>query len=301
MNVYATIHGDRAMYDFYAASVAHNAAFDGHRVMHQVGDVLYDRLGMDALAICGNEYHAGCVHQVLGRDIAASGPTDFDRLTAACDEGYEKTIGACTHGIGHGLTYASKYDPSHLVRDLDQCAVIHKNDAEISPGQSCYTGIFMEYNMHFMESLEGRPRTFASETPLAPCDTLTDPFYKKLCVYWLPPWLISIAPVPGYPSDPYEAAGTLCDSITDRELHTWCVRGIGRNIGLLLGKPEDTRLHCDQATSNAVDQSACLVRAAMQYRFYEQTDAAHQVCLYTGSANAPACDNASGLVVNLKQ
>jgi hypothetical protein len=301
VRLYASIFGDQTMYEHFVSAIDAKNTLNGHTMMHQIGDALYDRHGIGGLQFCGSDFHSGCMHQVIGREMAVEGANSFDELSKKCDTVLPEDTDACAHGIGHGLTFVNEYVADEIPTDLDRCVVIHKKDATISPGQSCYTGVFMEYNMHFMQSKDGIPRHFNASDPIAPCNSLLDPFFRNMCMYWIPPWIDAISPVKGLPTDRYAAMGQICDSVTDRDMHMWCVLGIGRDIGIALPPPKTAFMRCDTATSNDTDLHACAGRAAVQYRFYKLPADSDTLCSLLGVGPNDPCRSGKGRIPNPKQ
>lgn len=302
MRAYAYIHGDQNMYAYYTNAAAQSNVTYAHEIMHQIGDVLYERRGISALAVCGNEFHSGCTHQVLGRELTGKGAGAFDSISSACDSMYQKDRGSCGHGLGHGLTYASGYKSASLESDLSKCDVMHKNDEMIDPGQSCYAGVFMEFNMHFMELRVGAPRIYDQNNPVFPCDMLTDNFHRQMCYYWLPPWLENtFYSQANSENDMYVSLGKFCDQVREPNFHQWCVLGIGRVIGLKLSKPAVAYTRCVTATSNQADLQACIRLVGEAYKLYKQDNNAKAICALDKQQHTDTCVTFSRLIENPKK
>ena len=278
------------MYAYYANAVQFTSTINEHRTMHQVGDVLYKRLGLAALPICGSDFHSGCIHQILGLEVEEKGADSAAALSQTCDAAHPEDRGACAHAIGHGLTYVTEYDPKKLLENLSRCDQVHAADATLEIGQSCYTGVFMEYYMHFMQSADGIPRAYDPHDPQAPCDQISDPLHKQICIYWLPPWLRTVLKPGNYSSSTNATIGKFCDSIPQADLHMWCIRGIGRDIGLTMARPQSEYARCISSTSNPDDLYLCARSAKLAYQYYKDDISAKRLCALTGPSREAACN-----------
>ena len=173
--------GARAAYaefrDYYTA----NNSSMVHALAHQLGDIIFNKDGLDGLDICDSAFGYACYHQFLARALAAYGVDVLPELGLHCSGKYRDDPRDCFHGIGHGLR--EYFGSDRLLDALRQCE-------RFSQFRSCENGVFMDYNVPLWFNGTSTPyakaRPLDTAHPYAPCDTSVPDEYKISCYYSLP-------------------------------------------------------------------------------------------------------------------
>jgi hypothetical protein len=209
----------------------------GHPLAHALGYAVRSTpaTATRLLSECDDRYQSGCYHGILQRyfDARVGMPIAQKVLVAPCD-GLRGTreqfrLFDCLHGTGHGLMMYHRYDVNASLNDCDRLAADWDQ-------RSCYSGVFMEYNMGArMQSFgDGEFGMHRHSMPAAsvvlfkpndlhyPCDS-TPARYRREC-YELQADLI----LPAVKQD-YEKAARVCDAAGTPDLVRACYLGLGRN------------------------------------------------------------------------
>lgn len=190
-----------------------------HSLVHLFGVLLYQKMGIDGVAVCDSTFSFGCYHSFFGVSISGHGIDVIQSLDQACIEKWgEKGLG-CPHGIGHGvLTYLGS---DALLESLEACATLNWKE----PIGGCTSGVFMEYNFRTMEDTNGiNLRVLNPEDPHTPCSTLPEQFLQA-CYFEMPQWWERV-----YQFN-YQKVGALCNELTDKLQYEACFRGMGNTVG----------------------------------------------------------------------
>jgi hypothetical protein len=209
----------------------------GHPLAHALGYAVRSTpvTATKLLTECDDRYQSGCYHGILQRyfDARMGMPLAQSFLVAPCD-GLRGTaeqfrLFDCLHGTGHGLMMYHRYDVNASLADCDRLT----SDWD---QRSCYSGVFMEYNMGVrMQSFgDGEFGMHRHSMPSAsavlfkrddlhyPCDA-TPARYRLEC-YELQADLI----LPAVQQD-YAKAAQVCDGAGTPQLVRACYLGLGRN------------------------------------------------------------------------
>lgn len=190
---------------------------DTHARAHIFGEALFNKEGVGGVAACDSTFGFGCYHSFFAKAIATQGPSVISLLDKACVERWgEKGLG-CPHGIGHGILWYLGQD--HLADALSLCSQLSWK----GPIGGCSSGVFMEFNFHTMETVEGASRKFDPAHPLSPCDTVTEK-YRQSCYFELPTWLETVLP------EGYAKMSSLCEGVGDDIEKKTCFMGIGYTL-----------------------------------------------------------------------
>jgi hypothetical protein len=148
-----------------------------HTLAHLFGSILFEKNGLEGIAVCDAAFAYGCYHSFFGGALAAHGLDIVPSLVRDC----HGSLG-CEHGIGHGLM--EFFGPGHFLEALEACP------PETNPFRGCAAGVFMEYNVPM--ALDGDlsapgPRRFDPAKPYDPCPQVPERF-RAACYHELPAW-----------------------------------------------------------------------------------------------------------------
>ena len=288
MRLYAHLAGSEAMYVRYAKVLETHTIGRAHRAAHVIGQVLYEREGVGAIAICGQYFTAGCLHQVMGLALAEYGEDAIEELIFACHETTGSSQGMCAHSLGHGLVYITEYDPKKLIENLYKCDAMHQ--PPVDHLQSCYAGVFMEYNTHLMEYQLPEPRPYTPAEEVAFCTAFADPLHQRMCIFWLVSLIHIEKYAFAYSPTVFRELGDFCESVPTDELQRECYMSIGRTIsinGLL--EPEQAFAYCGAAAENSKNMRACTNWASRAYHEANNDRAANILCEKLPKEEVNAC------------
>jgi hypothetical protein len=233
----------------------------GHPLAHALGYAVRSTpvTATRLLSECDDRYQSGCYHGILQRyfDARMGMPIAQKVLVAPCD-GLRGTreqfrLFDCLHGTGHGLMMYHRYDVNASLKDCDRLAADWDE-------RSCYSGVFMEYNMGArMQSFgDGEFGMHRHSMPAAsvvlfkpddlryPCDS-TPARYRREC-YELQADLI----LPAVKQD-YQKAARVCDAAGTPDLVRACYLGLGRNAsGASAFQYAGIKKRCDRSSATGV-------------------------------------------------
>jgi hypothetical protein len=271
---------------------AHYSRANYHFMGHALGNILYTRDGLDAVALCGDSFEWGCLHEVIGQAYAEDGATTTQKLIATCASYTDpKKRGECQHGLGHGIMYVNNYATGKLDQMFQECDTI-TTVRPIPKNASCHAGLMMEYNMHLMtmeyNGENGRPAD--SDHPFDFCNVLSKEAYKEMCVYWAVPWLHGRLYDFAYDADTFKKLGELCNENSDPNLRATCFKGIGRSIGInAYFSPNIVDSFCTASTKDPALQSVCIRSAAGVYMSVGKSNEAKQICSLAPNSTSSPC------------
>jgi hypothetical protein len=233
----------------------------GHPLAHALGYAVRSTpaTATALLSECDDRYQSGCYHGILQRyfDARMGMPLTQRVLTAPCD-GLRGTkeqfrLFDCLHGTGHGLMMYHSYDVNASLKDCDRLAADWDK-------RSCYSGVFMEYNMgarmqSFGEGMFGMHRhsmpapstvLFKPDDLQYPCSS-TPERYRIEC-YELQPDLI----LPAVKQD-YQKAAQVCDRAGAPIFVRACYMGLGRNAsGASAFQYDGIKRRCEKSSAAGV-------------------------------------------------
>jgi len=188
-----------------------------HTLAHLFGELLYENMDIEGVAICDQSFDFGCYHSFFGTAVEASGLEVLPLFDEACQERWGGAYLPCQHGIGHGILVFVKGE--NLLDALDLCGTL-----SWQPIGGCSSGVFMEYNFRTMETaLSGKSyvRLIGEEGDAhAPCSSLPSRLQPS-CYFEMSQWWEKL-----YGGD-YEKIGMLCSEIEDARLKKVCFQGAG--------------------------------------------------------------------------
>lgn len=190
-----------------------------HNASHLIGELLFEKGGIDGLTTCDSTFAFGCYHGFFGAAVQKDGLKILPDLDRACIKKYGLKGLGCPHGIGHGvLSYLGE---DHLLEALSDCSTLSWKE----PIGGCTSGVFMEYNFRTMQSPDNMlMREIDEKDNYAPCSTLPEK-YLQACYYEQANWWEKV-----YSFD-YAKVGKLCDSIQNQLNREACFRGLGQATG----------------------------------------------------------------------
>ncbi len=233
-----------------------------HAMMHMMGDVLYENIGVDGFSVCDDAFGYGCYHQLYIAAFANEGTSILNMLAKLCMTKEGASRGFCTHGIGHGAVEAYGNNESALVRALGVCTSIEKT-MQNSIGQ-CLDGAFMQYQ-NPREAEETRPIDQAVPSRL--CDSVVSEEFQFHCYLSLARWWL------GASNNDYDLASRLCSGVPG-SFQPPCYRGIGVEAFILNGFDPDGKTEVGETLemcgriNEEIGRSYCRVGAAAVARLF---------------------------------
>ncbi len=287
VRLYASLFGSAAMFDYFGRGIKDLTVGPQHRAAHIIGQVLYEREGTGSIPICSDTFTYGCLHQVVGLATSEFGTASSTALINACHEATGIRYGTCAHSVGHGLVDSIGYEPERIEEALTICDSVNK--PPVDQVQSCYAGVFMEYNMRLMLYQYPEPREIGNESPSALCDKLADPVHKRSCVFWMIPWIHAVTYDYSYRPNVFTEMGALCRSF-EEPLRRECFMSIGRTLSISgTTDVEYAFEQCENAAENAADIEACALWTARSYYLAHRGGRARTLCTLLPESKVQSC------------
>lgn len=223
-----------------------------HFVAHQMGELIYNKMGFDGITLCTSDFAFGCYHGFLDKAFR-NNLSGLEKAVQGCKKVGNKYPGrfeSCAHGIGHGV--ASYFLVSDLPRALKTCD-------SLSAGQlSCADGVFMEFSLD-------APLTFYKSTDLLyPCDSI-DKKYGYSCGKYQPTIMTKM----GLSEKNIIFA---CAASSDPSIARGCFDGVAFSITYAsTGNPLYIWDHCSSSTISLF-QPECVKTAAGELVFQNIPD-----------------------------
>lgn len=270
-------YGADSAYEHFAAYAAQRPQGEHHVDAHQFGSLLYDAIGLKGAEICDSRFGYGCLHQVIGMAVSEYGTDAIPRLEEQCKEDVNAAknpfaAGICHHALGHGFMYHFGYDEDGLQSAVAACAPYSD-----SPHRWCEFGVFMEFNVHFMQNGPLDVREQDERGEWYPCTEFTG-VTRDICYYTQPRWWRYRAAKEGETDESVlaQGAGKLCSELSG-EHRTQCFKGIGSALAWnAAGEVERKGRWCDAVSEEIPDRVACKSDLAYSLLLIEKRDHARQ-------------------------
>ncbi|MCH7883575.1 hypothetical protein IIA95_04175 [Patescibacteria group bacterium] len=189
-----------------------------HTMAHVMGELLYEKKGIEGLTTCDSSFAFGCYHSFFGRAISEEGMDAIPKLDKACVKKYGPGGTGCLHGIGHGIIEYLGHDK--LVTALEACRLT----TQVNPLFGCTSGVFMEHNIPIIisaEKIQSKIREPNNENPYEPCNTIVPKEFRKSCYFEIGLWWKHVLDAD------FEKLGMLCKKIPEAEYRELCYLGVG--------------------------------------------------------------------------
>ena len=208
-----------------------------HLLVHEIGNVAYEKYGKKALLYCDESFLSACYHGVILNALADSGLEGVTEYIDACKAAGERVVAQCSHAAGHGFLAWQDYK---VLEALPYCDRLAEMDSAI-PTYNCYDGVFMEniFGVH-----DGKPspnRMIKAGEPYYPCNAVPGK-YQGGCYANQATVMFEV-----FKGDLKRVAES-CDAITTKELEKICFNNFARQIHpMTLGKTETAVKLCQNA------------------------------------------------------
>lgn len=279
--------GGQAAYTEFARAIQNDTTNKQHTMAHVFGSALYKTSGTRALGVCDARFSYGCFHQFLAKAIQEHGLREVAVLNQGCQQAGVANPLSCQHGIGHGVVAYIGYDRSSLDKALGIC----KDLPFIDPVGGCYSGAFMEYNLHTMLGESADLRPVVEGNIFAPCDTLGES-YQQACAFWQPQWWFQAIYQSDTSPEVYTKLGAHCDAMeSDQSIRRSCYEGIGTIApGSVENVPEKAAALCDATSTSPLYRLYCRSYAASALAAVTSIRIAQKVCDGLTGASAEYCN-----------
>ncbi len=218
--------GPQSAYDAYKERYAGYDFGTQHALAHIMGELLYQKEGIEGLTICDASFAFGCYHSFFGEAIRNEGTEIIEELDRTCIEAYGPLGTGCQHGIGHGIVeYMGR---ENLTPALELCERLLYHP---SPIFGCPQGVFMElFTPIIFEYESGRYvdtyniilESYNPDNPYAPCTSVPERFQAS-CYYEISNWWSTIF------SNEYTHVASLCSQVPPK-YQSSCFIGLGHMV-----------------------------------------------------------------------
>ena len=280
--------GPAKAYTLFKQENAKAPALRQHFSSHVIGELLYEKLGIDGIAVCDSTFGFGCYHGFFGQAIASGGSERIAELDSACVKAYSSLGTGCQHGLGHGILEYAGYTR------LNDALALCKKTTQLVPLLGCTSGVFMEYNTPLVSKENGAvptTRQLDPKDPHAPCPSVPAE-NRASCYFELGQWYrITLG------AD-RQKLNSLCGTL-DGSDRTHCFLGLGAITvafdGYVLPK---AKAECDAFAP--ADMLSC--RAGVSWSFFANPPyraQAPEACAYPDPAKEKECLSLADLTQGL--
>lgn len=221
---------------------------DMHLLGHTIGNVLYEKEGVDGIKKCTHDVRNACSHAIVVGEFLKEGENAFETISQACKNA-PGGLGAytmCFHGLGHGVLAFTSYDYEDAV---SLCQKVGTAEYSHREAKECIGGMTMEMlsGFHNPEAWEKQKSRFLKITdPLSPCNSSYIPKdHQFFCYLYLTPYFfeltfgnLSLVEPTGF-SKSMEYCQLIPDSQPENK--DACFGGFGKEF-VVLAKNRDVRL-----------------------------------------------------------
>lgn len=260
-----------------------------HTMAHVIGELIYQKKGMDGMVICDSTFTFGCYHSFYSQALADKGPSIVPLADKLCVAKFGPLGTGCQHGIGHGLM--DFYGPEKLLLALEACS----GTTQLKKLFGCTSGVFMEYNVPIVMSIEDPrtiPRSLNKDEPYAPCPSVPEK-YRDSCYYEMPQWWDKQTV---FDKD-YKKIGELCQSISSPTNRESCFLGIGNVVA-----PSNNYVVADtvnKCEAMPTKESKIICKSGASWSFYSSVtyrNLALEVCDDLDEESQKKCVSKSDLI-----
>lgn len=220
---------------------------DLHLLGHAVGNLMYEKYGLDAMQYCTPDLRNACSHSVVIGALLDNGLAALEDVHAACKKapGGSGAYTMCFHGFGHGVLAFTEYDFDAAVA---LCQKVGTPEYQNEEAGQCVGGAVMELRdgVHDRAMWEAKISAYINtDNPLSLCQRPSIfPEAKKHCYSYITPFLFDAAGANGgLPQiEHYEPALAYCEKEPDPTLKEQCFAGFGKEFIVLAGAYDIQRI-----------------------------------------------------------
>lgn len=232
-----------------------------HLLVHEIGNVAYERYGQSALLYCDESFLSACYHGVVLNEIGDRGIAGVARLIEECRSAGPHIYAQCSHAAGHGFLAYNNYKVLEALPFCDQLGEF----AQDIPTFNCRDGIFMEniFGVH-----NGKPspnRMVKTDDPYYPCNAVPEK-YRDGCFANQATLMYQLF------DGNLRKVAEHCDKVGEEKYKEICYNNFARQIHPLTeGKTERAKIFCANATGQWKDQ--CILTLVSAAFFCRRPDA----------------------------
>jgi len=250
-----------------------------HLLVHEIGDVAYERYGEEALSYCNESFLSACYHGVILNMLAERGMQGVAKTIGHCKEAGIHVFTQCSHAAGHGFLASEDY---RVLSALPLCDQLGAIDPSI-PVFNCYDGVFMEniFGVH-----EGKPspnRMVRPDDPYYPCNAVPEK-YRGGC------WSNQATLMAELFRGDLRKVAQHCDAVKNSEYQRICYDNFARQIHpVTKGKTDRAIELCDNATG--AWKTTCLITLInAAFSVGDRKDMPYEICSYLSAQKSGSTD-----------
>ncbi|MBI2108575.1 MAG: hypothetical protein HYT93_00135 [Parcubacteria group bacterium] len=252
--------GPESAYSEFLQTYNHMNFEKQHTFAHIMGELLYEKVGVNGLAICDKSFAFGCFHGFFTGAISKEGIGVIAKLDNACLKKFGPYGTGCQHGIGHGIL--EHVGPDSLVKGLEACRFTTQIE---SSHFGCTSGVFMEYNTQTIftrDNVYQKVRDLKEQNPFEPCNTLVPSKFKNSCYFEISAWWMQVF------NKDHIKVGQLCQMIQGEEYRKSCYLGFGTVSAHLAQYNVSDAIKICKETSGGNIEAELLCRASASWSFW---------------------------------
>lgn len=213
-----------------------------HAVQHYLGEIIYERIGLEGIEICGNGHLGGCYHGLISKAFYEEGYEEAaSKVVKICrDQGDNQDL--CVHALGH--SFQAEFGANGIEKSLEAC-----KNLVLGSNTPCISGVFMQhyfpsvFRFTFKEVSGDNILGFEESSPYGECLTLENKEFREACfLYTVEWWHFAL-------NGDYTRIIGLCSGLERIEDKENCFKDIGAIFADIVSREtEDIKKVCDMSS-----------------------------------------------------
>ena len=259
--------------------IAGQVVGNAHEFAHIVGNLAFNKFGLNGIKICDEAFAFGCFHGVTEKMLLSEGLGVIKSIEKGClkifppeqSQGYT----GCIHGTGHGVY---SFESGNVKKSLADCDVISQPYR-----QYCYDGVFME------NSSKPEAKIFDDKNPWKFCTDLPEVYHRN-CARYQSQIFFGVSGA----QNSLELVGKNCAKGSSFLLRETCYQSLGFYISQnSLGKVSGILDNCS-LMPDIFGVEICITGGAIESVFQRYTgfkDSANQLCRSLTEPRRSMCES----------
>lgn len=249
-----------------------------HLLVHETGDIAYEKFGEDALKHCDESFLSACFHGVLINMMGDKGIAGVAKMLEKCQAEGPVIMTQCTHASGHGFLAWSDYKVLNALKLCDKLETFGKD----IPIFSCHDGIFMENIFGVHDGAPSPNRMVRGDDSFYPCNAVPEK-YQGGC------WANQATLMYQLFGGNLRKVAQGCDLVKTPEHQRICYDNFARQIHPLTeGRVDRSIEMCKNATGKW--QDSCLISlVSAAFSVGDREKMPYELCLYMTGKGKEEC------------
>lgn len=249
-----------------------------HLLIHEVGNVAYERYGEQALKYCDESFLSACYHGVIINMMGDKGIEGVALMLEKCRADGTVIMTQCTHASGHGFLAYSDYKVLPALAICDKLETLGKD----IPIFSCHDGIFMENIFGVHDGAPSPNRMVKNNDPFYPCNAVPEK-YQNGC------WANQATLMYQIFGGNLRKVAEHCDLVRNPEHQRTCYDNFARQIHPITEGRADRALAMCENASAPWGNSCLITLVSAAFSVGDREKMPYELCRHMTGAGKDAC------------